>query len=171
MIELKNMSYDASEYSSLEEFYQKYQTDVIESYEEFIEQGHSWCWCLVGNIVQEHEFGEEHEIKYGTKQFSCGAKVYLAPAQWGDGYENIVVIGQPRKRKKLIEVITHSKYVENYRMKKVYSPAVLKRMCLSKYRWWGDTDKDREEIIEYLETRSPEEAQKQKQLLKAQNND
>ena len=56
-------------------------------------------------------------------------------------------------------------------MKKVYSPAVLKRMCLSKYRWWGDTDKDREEIIEYLETRSPEEAQKQKQLLKAQNND
>ena len=38
-------------------------------------------------------------------------------------------------------------------------------MCFSKYRWWGDTDKDREEIIEYLETRSPEEAQKQKQLL------
>ena len=93
---------------------QQYQFEAFHSYEEYIYQGHTWCWCLVGNITEKHEYGEEHEIKYGTKHFSRGTKVYLAPAQWGDGYENIVVIGMPRHQKKFIEVITRSKYIENY---------------------------------------------------------
>ncbi len=165
MIEIKKISHRAEDYSSLEEFYEKYQTTIIESYEDYIEQGHNWCWCLVGNIVQKHDYGEEHEIKYGTKHFSRGTKVFLAPAQWGDGYENIVVIGLPRYGKKYIEVITRSEYIENYRMKRVFKPAVLKRMCSSQYRWWGDTEEDRREIIEYLETRSPKEAEIQKEIL------
>ncbi len=165
MIEIIKISHNAENYSSYEEFYEKYKTTVAESYEDFVEQGHSWCWCLVGNIVKKHEYGEEHEIKYGTKQFSCGTKVFLAPSQWGDGYENIVVIGLPRYGNKYIEVITRSEYVENYRMKKVFKPAVLKRMCSSQYLWWGDTEEDRREIIEYLVTRSPDEAKKQKKLL------
>ncbi len=139
---------------------------IIDSYESYVEQGHSWCWCLVGNIVESHEYGEEHEIKSGTKHFSRGTKVYLAPGQWGDGYENIVVIGLPRQGSKYIEVITHSKYVENYRMQKVYKPSILKRMCSSEYRWWDDSENCRKEIIEYLETRNPDEAERQKALLK-----
>ena len=168
MIEVTEISHMAEDYSSLEEFYEKYQSTTVESYNDFIAQGHSWCWCLVGNIVQEHEFGEEREIKYGTKQFSRGTKVFLAPAQWGDGYENIVVIGLPRYGNRYIEVITRSDYIENYRMQKVYKPAVLKRMCSSQYRWWGDTEKDRKEIIGYLETRSPEEAKRQKAFLEGE---
>ena len=126
------------------------QFDNIEfhSYEEYINQGHTWCWCLVGNIAEQHEYGEEHEIKYGTKHFSRGTKVYLAPAQWGDGYENIVVIGMPRHQKKFIEVITRSKYIENYRMQKVFQPAVLKKMCSSQYSWWGDNEHSKLKIIE-----------------------
>ena len=165
MIEMIEISHRAEDYCSLEEFYEKYKTTMAESYEDFIEQGHSWCWCLVGNIVQEHGYGEEHEIKYGTKQFSRGTKVFLAPAQWGDGYKNIVAIGLPRYGNKYIEVITRSSYIENYRMKKVYKPAILKLMCSSQYRWWGDTEKDRKEIIEYLATRSYEEAKRQKGFL------
>lgn len=160
MIEIMEISHSAEDYISLNEFYEKYKTIIAESYEVFIEQGHSWCWCLVGNIVKEHEYGEEHEIKYGTKHFSRGTKVFLAPVQWGDGYEYIVVIGMPRYGNKYIEVITRSKYIENYRMKKVYKPAILKRMCISQYRWWGDTEKDRKEIMEYLETRAPKEAKR-----------
>ena len=34
-----------------------------------------WKWCLVGNIVQERDYGEQHEIKSGTKHFSPGTKV------------------------------------------------------------------------------------------------
>ncbi len=165
MIELFTMSRKAEDYESYEEFLQKYETTIIESYEEYMEQGHSWCWCLVGNVIQEHEYGEEHEIKYGTKHFSRGTKVYLAPVQWGDGYESIVVIGLSRYKKKYIEVITRSAYIENFRLKKVYSPTILKRMCASQYRWWGDTDADRDSIIEYLKSRNPEEAQRQKELL------
>lgn len=36
-----------------------------------------WQWCLVGNIVGEHEHGEAHELRYGTKQFRPGAKVFV----------------------------------------------------------------------------------------------
>ncbi len=53
----------------------KYHETTISSFEQFMEHGLSWCWSLVGNIVQEHEFGEEHEIKPGTKQFSKGNKI------------------------------------------------------------------------------------------------
>lgn len=139
--------------------------EVYSSLEEYTARGHNWCWCLVGNIVKEHEYGEEHEIRYGTKQFSYRTKVYLAPIQWGDGYENVIVIGLPRHGYKIIEIVTKSKYIENFRMQKVYKPAILKRMCLSKYRWWGDTESDRRDIIEYLETRAPDEAERQKKLL------
>ena len=33
-----------------------------------------WQWCLVGNIVEEHEYGEDHVVKYGNKQFRPNAK-------------------------------------------------------------------------------------------------
>lgn len=135
------------------------------SFDEYRDKGHIWCWCLVGNIVQQHEYGEEHEIRYGTKQFSPNSKVYLAPVQWGDGYENVVVIGLPRHGLKVVEIVMKSKYIENYRMKKVYKPAILKRICSSSHWWWGDTEEDRRDIIEYLETRAPEEAERQKALL------
>lgn len=158
MIEIMGISKRAEDYNSVEEFYEKYKTSIAESYEKYIEYGHSWCWCLVGNIVKEHEFGEKHEIKYGTKHFSHGTKVFLAPAQWGDGYENIVVIGLPRHGNKYIEIVTRSEYIENYRIKKVYNPAILKLMCLSRYCWWGDTENDRKKIIDYIKMLSSEEA-------------
>ncbi len=47
--------------------------------------GQEWRWCLVGNIAGAHEFGEEHEIRYGTKHFSAGTKVYAYPEFWGNG--------------------------------------------------------------------------------------
>ena len=47
----------------MEDFYEKYKTAVAESYEKYTEYGHHWCWCLVGNIVQEHEYGLKREIK------------------------------------------------------------------------------------------------------------
>lgn len=163
MIEILEISKRAEDYKSADDFYEKYQTAVAKSYDEYINNGHSWCWCLVGNIVEKHKFGEEHEIRYGTKQFSRGTKVYLAPAQWGDGYENVVVIGLPRSGDKLIEVVTRSEYIENYRMKKIYKPEVLRKMCLSQRLWWGDTENDRMKIISYLEHLAPEEANRQKE--------
>ncbi|MDE7293705.1 MAG: hypothetical protein K2N72_04690 [Oscillospiraceae bacterium] len=96
-----------------------------------------------------HEFGEEHEIKYGTKHFSAGTKVYVYPEFGGMGNENIVVIGIPRNKRNFIEVIVRRRSVENFRCKKVFSPAVLKRMENSKYSyWWGNSEEDRNRIIQ-----------------------
>lgn len=158
MIDIEKISRYPRDYASDEELWASYEKGVIRSYEDFIRKGHSWCWCLVGNIAEEHEFGEAHEILRGTKQFSPGAKVYMAPVQWGDGYEKTVVIGLPRHGGNFIEIVTRTKYITNIRMKKVFRPAVLRRMCTSPYEWWSDQDCDRDRIIGYLERLAPEEA-------------
>ena len=37
-----------------------------------------WRYSLVGNIIDRRIYGENHEIKQGTKNFSPGTKVYVA---------------------------------------------------------------------------------------------
>lgn len=56
-----------------------------------------WRWCLVSNIVGEHEYGEDHELRYGTKQFRPDAKVFVNLIYGGMGHEEILVIGTPRR--------------------------------------------------------------------------
>ena len=109
-----------------------------------------WLWCLVGNIVKSHEFGEKHEIKSGTKHFSSGTKVFVNLIYGGMGHERIQVIGLPRYGRNYIEVIVPREHVENFRIQKVFKPAVLKRMEASNYEWWGKTDKDHDCIIAHL---------------------
>ena len=135
------------------------------SFEDFLSAGHDWCWSLVGNIGKEHEYGEDKEIKRGTKHFTRGTKVCLAPVQWGDGYEKVVVIGIARKSRKYIEVVMQRKHIEHFRIQKIYKPAIVKRMIISEYDWWSDSDDDREDIIHYLESLAPEEAEKARQML------
>jgi len=62
-------------------------------------------YCLVGNIVEKRYFGENKEIKRGTKHFRGGAKVYIFPQFGGCGHENIEVIGLQRKAKSYFEVL------------------------------------------------------------------
>ena len=105
-------------------------------------------WCLVGNIVQSHPYGEGGtEQRPGTKHFSGGTKVYCLPAQWGDGYEQIVVIGRHRGCKGLVTMIISSEWVENWRAQVVYKPAVLKQLeraeqehCRSNWRTKEDVE-------------------------------
>lgn len=125
--------------------------------EEIIEE--EWQWCLVGNIVQEHEYGENHEIRYGNKQFRPGAKVYINLVYGGMGHENIVVIGRPRHTRKYIEIVTARKYVENFRLQKVYHPTILKKIEQSNWSWWGNTDAARDHLIKTLEWLNPEKAE------------
>lgn len=89
-----------------------------------------FIWCLVGNVIEEHLFGDNKEIRKGTKQFSPGTKLYCYPAQWGDGYQKIKVIGRPRKFKRFITVVINSDYITNWRKEKVYNPFIIKQMIL-----------------------------------------
>lgn len=108
-----------------------------------------WRPALVGNIVDEHEFGENHEIRQGTKSFRPGAKVYLAPGQWGDGYENVCVIGYPRHQRHLIEIVMERSKITNFRAQKVYSPSVLRKMQQSKHCWWDSSEEEFDCIKEW----------------------
>lgn len=105
--------------------------------------------CLVGNIIDEHEFGENHELRRGTKHFGPGTKVYLAPIQWGDGYERVYVIGKVRKRSSMIQVVMSRSKITNFRAQRVYSPVVLKMMEKSEIDWW-DNNKDTLDMINEL---------------------
>jgi hypothetical protein len=106
-----------------------------------------WIYCLVGNIIDEHEFGPDKEIKHGTKHFAPGTKVYCFPVQWGDGYESIVVMGKPRKKFGLIQVVIRRKYVCNFRLKKVYDKEVIREMYHG--YGWNNTEETKQEIIDF----------------------
>ena len=75
------------------------------------------------------------EEKNGTPHFSGGTKVYCLPAQWGDGYEKIAVIGRHRGSKKFVKMIIPSSWVTNWRAQVVYSPAVLNLLMAQSFNW------------------------------------
>ena len=101
---------------------------------------YEWQWCLVGNIVKEHKYGENHELRYGNKQFRPNTKVFVNLVYGGMGHESVLVIGIPRYSKRYIEIVIARKYIENFRLQKVFKPAVLKRMNQSDWNWWGNTN-------------------------------
>ena len=64
------------------------------------------------------------------------------------------------RSKRCIEIVIRSKNIENYRIKKVYKPEIIKLMCSSKYYWWNDTDYDKKQIMEFLKYWNPKEVEK-----------
>ncbi len=112
-------------------------------------------WCLVGNIVDQHPFGTEQEIRRGSKHFSAGTKVYCLPAQWGDGYEKVVAVGIERHSRRLITVVMPSEQITNWRATVVYKPAVLKRLRRGfehfNHQW--RTEREVKEYADYLTQR------------------
>ena len=109
-------------------------------------------WCVVANVVDEHAVGERGEIRRGTKHFRPGAKVYCYPPLWGDGYENVKVIGHHRGSHKLVTMVMPSKRLENWRVKMVYSPRIIERM---RDHWDGSRESEdvAVKIVESLASR------------------
>ena len=121
-----------------------------------------WRWCLVGNIIDTRLYGEEHELKEGTKNFSPGTKVYVNRSQWGDGGDQLIVIGKPKDRKQYIECVIRRDFICNWRLQKVYSPTVLNKIKNSKWDWWKN-DNASKNLIKYLaKARNEDENQNEK---------
>ena len=96
---------------------------------------YGYRWSLVGNIIDEHLAGEDRKLVHGTKHFSLGTKGYVAPLQWEDGWENVIVIGKHRKQFRNVQMIIPSAYIENWRARKVYKPEILTIMETSNCSW------------------------------------
>lgn len=85
-------------------------------------------WCLVANVAEVQIYGEDHELRRGTKHFSGNTKVYCFPGEWGDGYENIRVIGRHRGSSRLAVLVMPRRRLTNWRVKLVRHPFVVARM-------------------------------------------
>jgi len=109
-------------------------------------------WCLVGNIVGERvPVVAGQETRRGTKHFSPGTKIYAFPAQWGDGYEKIIVVGRHRGTKDFVTMVIKSDRVTNWRAKVVYNPEVLRRLQEGVCRFWKPQNwKSERQVLKYL---------------------
>lgn len=83
---------------------------------------------LVANVRSHRFHGESGEVRAGTKHFSGGTKVTFKSSYGGSGHVEVTVIGRHRKSKKLITIDLQRRYLENWRVQAVYSPAVLSRL-------------------------------------------
>lgn len=85
-------------------------------------------WTAVGNIVRERPYGPGGvEIRFGTKHFAPGAKVYII--NWYAGMcRRIIVVGLHRKSKRFITLALDVRLVENVRSKVCYDPAVIAKL-------------------------------------------
>lgn len=98
-------------------------------------------YILVGNIIDKHYYGEDKEIKSGTKQFRAGAKVYLFPEYGGMGHENMPVYGLPRKRWKKIQIVIRSVMIKNVRVKKTFDPKMIEKVSNNHfYSYFGNDE-------------------------------
>ena len=139
-----------------------------------------WLYGIAGNITKSH-YDKDGVLRYGTKAFRAGTKVYLGNWLRDDG--KILVIGLSRKRRnkrrKYIEELVEAEYIDNLRPTKVFNTAVIERMLLydvfgpvadmektdgkivirytsDYFCYWGNTEEDRTEIDNFIKQWSSE---------------
>ncbi len=93
---------------------------------------------VVGNIIGPHECGEQHEIKYGTKYFSSGTKVYCIFMYSGMGHERIGVFGKARNSSRMLDIVVSEAYIANRRIQKVYDKKAIQ--FFKKYAAYNEND-------------------------------
>lgn len=109
-----------------------------------------WIWCLVANVRDypvDELFNVIKKERRGTKHFAPGARVYVYPVQWGDGWDRIVVVGRKKGTRRLVRKVIPGSMLEDFRLKRVYSPTVISWMCGTRFRLvrnrsdalWGGT--------------------------------
>jgi len=98
-------------------------------------------WCPVANMVRERPYGPGgRELRRGSKHFAPGAKLYCFPALWGDGYEQIQVIGRHRATHRYVKMIINEKWLTNWRVQLAYSPHVIRELWPA----WDGTERSHE---------------------------
>jgi hypothetical protein len=91
-------------------------------------------WLIVANVCRARPYGESHEPKAGLRWLNAGAKVFVPGGFGGMGFESVTVIGQHRLRRRLFLQHVQSRYLVNWRVKLVYSPAVLRLVAEGEYQ-------------------------------------
>lgn len=82
-----------------------------------------WTWCVIANVVDEHEVGVDHHIEHGTKIFSPGTKVYVS-TEWRTSLKDdggtLFVIGKARKQWRMVGMFIPRNRLTNFRVGRVF---------------------------------------------------
>jgi len=99
------------------------------------------AWCVVANVAEQTSHGqEEAELRRGLKHFAAGAKLWVLPPQWGDGGDNVFVVGRHRGRGRggrLVRMVVERRHLLNYRVRGIYSETVYREL-MKPWAPWGD---------------------------------
>jgi hypothetical protein len=82
-------------------------------------------WTAIANIVADRPYGPGGaETRPASKHFAPGAKIYIIG--WFPGTcSRVVVVGLHRKTKRMIKLVIAVDFLENFRSKVCYTPAVI----------------------------------------------
>ena len=107
-------------------------------------------YCVIGNIVMSHP-DENGVIRYGTRSFPGGRKVYISRYLWEDG---ITVMGLNRYKSRYAFERIPLEWIENIRFAKAFEPRVLEIMTNTDEfpdMWWLYKEADRVGAMEFAE--------------------
>lgn len=90
-----------------------------------------WTWCVIANVVDEHEVGVDHHIEHGTKIFSPGTKVYVS-TEWRTSLKDdggtLFVIGKARKQWRMVGM-----FIPRNRLNELSSWTSIRSTCTAAY--------------------------------------
>lgn len=145
--------YDVSEYPSC--YYDYDEEGFLRCFDEeyypqkFISRDIEWRYCVIGNIVPEHT-DEEDILRFGTKVFPGGRKVYISKSFWpNDG--TVTVAGLTRFKNKYDTEHVSLDLIENIRVSKTYAagPLMIMTNFEFSYTWWGNTNREKKRCKEF----------------------
>lgn len=86
-------------------------------------------WAVTANVSAEtgHGLGGK-SVASGLRHFSPGTKVWVLPAQWGDGREQALVVGRHRGSRRFARLVVVLAHLEDFRVESIYSPAVARQL-------------------------------------------
>jgi len=111
------------------------------------------AWCVGANVAAEVAYGEGGlDVRRGLPHFAPHARVWVLPPQWGDGGEQIPVVGIHRGSRRNVRMVIRRAHLVNFRVRGVYSPAVYRELIRPDRRRPGPTmwatKEDAEDAVE-----------------------
>lgn len=116
-------------------------------------------WAVVANVAEQTLHGPAGETETsGTRHFSAGTKVWVLPAQWGDGWDDVLLVGRHRGSRRYVQMVVPLRHLVSFRVEGVYSPAVMRELERpwdaerGKPRQWASRDEAQETITTHPST-------------------
>jgi hypothetical protein len=95
-------------------------------------------FCVVANVAAETAHGDGGlDIRSGVQHFSAGSKVWVLPPQWGDGCEQVMVVGHHRgtRGRRYARIVMPRRHLTNFRVQAIYKPALFQALVAPQDRY------------------------------------